>query len=76
MYKQRKREIRDRLFDFINCICLKHTLYTYRYVLFLLYRCLCLAHAGHVGTDKRLQTGRNAILLRQVARGILHALSH
>ena len=33
-------------------------------------------HAGHLGTDKSLLTGHNALLFRQIARDLLHALSH
>ena len=35
-----------------------------------------LAHAGHIGTDRSLLTGHNALLLQQIARDLLHALSH
>ena len=28
----------------------------------------CLAHAGHIGTDRSLLTGHDALLLRQIAR--------
>ena len=40
------------------------------------YLCPCLAHAGHVGTDRSLPTGHDALLLRQIARDLLHALLH
>ena len=33
-------------------------------------------HAGHIGTDRSLLTGHNALLLRQIARDLLYALSH
>ena len=33
-------------------------------------------HAGHIGTDRSLLTGHNALLLRQIARDLLHALLH
>ena len=36
----------------------------------------CLMHAGHIGTDRSLLTGHNALLLRQIARDLLHASSH
>ena len=35
-----------------------------------------LAHAGHIGTDRSLLTGHNPLLLRQIARDLLHALLH
>ena len=35
-----------------------------------------LAHAGHIGTDRSLLTGHDALLLQQIASGLLHALSH
>ena len=34
-----------------------------------------MAHAGYIGTDRSLPTGYSAILLRQIARDLLHALS-
>ena len=33
----------------------------------------CLAHAGHIGTDRSLLTGHDVLLLRQIARDLLHA---
>ena len=36
----------------------------------------CLAHAGHIGTDRSLLMGHNALLLRQIARDLLHASLH
>ena len=36
----------------------------------------CLTHAGHIGTEISLLTGHNALLLRQKARDLLHALLH
>ena len=36
----------------------------------------CLTHADHIGTDRSLLTGHNALLLRQIARDLLHALLH
>ena len=33
-------------------------------------------HAGHIGTDRSPLTGQNALLLRQIARDLLHALLH
>ena len=36
----------------------------------------CLAHAGHRGTDRSLLTGHDALLLRQIARDLLHASLH
>ena len=33
-------------------------------------------HAGHIGTDRSLLTGHDAILLRQIASDLLHALLH
>ena len=33
-------------------------------------------HAGHIGTDRSLLTGHNALLLRQIARDLLHTLLH
>ena len=36
----------------------------------------CSAHAGHIGTDRSLLTGHDALLLQQIARDLLHALSH
>ena len=44
--------------------------------LFESYKRPCSAHAGHIGTDRSLLTGHNALLLRQIARDLLHALSH
>ena len=44
--------------------------------LFESYERPCLAHAGHIGTDRSLLTGHDALLLRQIARDLLHALSH
>ena len=44
-----------------------------------LFVCLfvCLfAHAGSIWTDRSLLTGHDALLLRQIARDILLALSH
>ena len=35
-----------------------------------------LTHAGHIGTDRSLLTGHNALLLRQTARDLLYALLH
>ena len=37
---------------------------------------ICWAHAGYTGTDRSLLIGHNALLLRQIARGLLDALSH
>ena len=36
----------------------------------------CLAHAGYIGTDRSLLTGHDALLLQQIARDLLHVLSH
>ena len=44
--------------------------------LFVAYQRPCLAHAGYIGTDRSLLRGHNALLLQQVARDPLHALSH
>ena len=38
--------------------------------------CPCSAHAGHIGTDRSLLTGYDTLLLRQIARDLVHALSH
>ena len=38
--------------------------------------CPCLAHAGHIGTDRSLLTGHDDLLLQQIARDLLHASSH
>ena len=35
----------------------------------------CLAHAGNIGTDRSLLMGHDALLLRHMARDLLHALS-
>ena len=35
-----------------------------------------LMHAGHIGTDRSLLTGHNALLLRKIAKDLLDALSH
>ena len=35
---------------------------------------LCSANVGYIGTDRSLLTGHNALLLRQIARDLLHAL--
>ena len=32
-------------------------------------------HVGYTGTDRSLLMGHNALLLRQIARDLLHALS-
>ena len=50
-----------RAFVYRNC-CSKNTL-------------ICSAHAGYIGTDRSLLTGHDALLLRQIARDLLHALS-
>ena len=34
------------------------------------------AHAGYIGTDRNLLTEHDALLIRQIARNRLHALSH
>ena len=36
----------------------------------------CLAHAGHIRTDRSLLMGHDALLLRQIARDLLHASLH
>ena len=36
----------------------------------------CSSHTGHKGTDRSLLTGHDALLLRQIARDLLHALSN
>ena len=36
----------------------------------------CSAHAGHFGTDRSLLTGHDALLLWQIARDLLRALSY
>ena len=41
----------------------------------LSYKCPCSAHAGYLETDRSLLTGLTALLLRQIARDLLHALS-
>ena len=35
-----------------------------------------LTHAGHIGADRSLLTGHDALLLRQIARDLLHASLH
>ena len=44
--------------------------------LFGLYLRPCSTHAGYIGTDRSLLMGHNALLLRQIARDLLPALSH
>ena len=44
--------------------------------LFVSYYRLCSAHVGYIGADRNLLTGHNALLLRQIARDLLHALAH
>ena len=34
------------------------------------------AHAGHIGKDRSLLMGHDALIVRQIARVLLHALSH
>ena len=36
----------------------------------------CSAHAGYIGTDRSLLRGHDALLLRHIARDLLHTLSH
>ena len=43
---------------------------------FVLYYRPCSAHAGHIGIDRSLQMGHDALPLRHMARDLLHALSH
>ena len=52
--------------------------WNFRFVLFLFesYWRPCSAHAGHIGTDRSLLMGYDAILLRHIARDLLHVLSH
>ena len=33
-------------------------------------------NGGHIGTDRSLLTGHNALLLRRIARDLLHVISH
>ena len=40
------------------------------------YLCCCLTHAGHIGTDRSLLMGHDVLLLRQIARDLLHASLH
>ena len=44
--------------------------------LFASYQHPCSAHADHIRTDRSMLTGRDALLLRQIARDFLHELSH
>ena len=44
--------------------------------LFESYQRPCSAHAVYIGTDRSLLTGHDALLLRQIARDLLHTLSH
>ena len=43
---------------------------------FGLYKRPCSANAGYVGTDGSLLMGHDALLLRRIARDLLHASSH
>ena len=47
---------------------------------FCLFVCIilrpCSAQAGYIGTNRSLLTGHNTLLLQQIARDLLHALSH
>ena len=36
----------------------------------------CSEHADYIGTDRSLLTGHDALLLQQLARDLLHSLSH
>ena len=63
----------------INCwafylVVLQRT--TWTWFGFGLYQCPCLAHAGCIGTDRSLLTGHDVLLLKQIARDLLHAVSH
>ena len=44
--------------------------------LFVSYLRPCSAHAGCIGTDRSLLTGRDALLLQLIAMDLLHASSH
>ena len=44
-------------------------------ILFVLYLHPCSAHAGQIGVDGSLLKEHNALLLQQIARDLLHALS-
>ena len=37
---------------------------------------ICLAHEGHIGTDRCLLIGQCATPLRQIAKDLLNAVSH
>ena len=41
-----------------------------------LYLRACVAHAGHIGTDRSLLMGHDALRLQQIAEDIVHAVSH
>ena len=55
--------------------------YTKNFVMFFFglfesYSHPCSAYVGYIGTDRSLLTGHDAVLLQQIARDLLHALSH
>ena len=63
----------------INMINGNHTTGSQMICLFCFYESYyhpCLTHAGHIGTDRSLLTGHNALLLQQIARDLLHASLH
>ena len=64
-YTKRNTILRDSLVDFCLSVCLFESYYRPR-----------LEHAGHIGIDRSMLTGHNALLLRQIARDLLHALLH
>ena len=54
----------------------KHANHCFFVCLCLNYIHPCLAHAGHIGTDRSLLTEYDALFLRQIARDLSHAFLH
>ena len=55
---------------------LQYAIMGFLFFLFGLYQDPCSAHVGYKGTDRSLLTGHDALLLQQIARDLLHALSN
>ena len=51
-------------------------MYMFSQYLFVSYQRPCSLHVVYKGIDRRLLTGHNALLLRHIARDLLHALSY
>ena len=66
----------QRKLEYVATKAMSHTITTtladMLYCLFVVFE----SYAGHIGTDRSLLIGHDALLLQQIAGDLLHALSH